>query len=269
MEAFRATSVGAPRILSSKWSGLHDSLIASIYPVGPDGFSVDGPIVKAPPSDSTIELSANWQSPFEQSGAETKAPAIAGMLQTGTLQAYLETLIGKDDGGDGLLSGIRRDVSEFATDAQGRSGLTKLNSTQVFTGAAPIKIPLTLHFRAFDDPAAEVVAPVNQLASWTLARTLAKDGSIVSAIKQYSNGQGFLKSLLPSEAPQMLGLMFGGYTFAPLVLESMTMPLNVPRSSAGLPLAVQVQITLATLTALDAGDWDRAVRGLPTNLFNN
>lgn len=268
MPAFRVTSVGSPTVLTSKWTGLNEALIASVYAVGPDGFAVDGPIVKAPITDGNIELTANWQSPFEQMGAETKAPAITAMLQSGTLQGLAETLLGKGTG-DGLGARLSRELTEASQVAQGRTGLTKLNSTQVFTGAAPIKIPLTLHFRAFEDPVSEVRTPVDQLARWTLARRLAENGSLVSAVQAFRQGQGFLKALLPSEAPQMVALKYGGYTFSPLVIESLTQPFAVPRSSDGEPLNVAVQIVLASLTALDAGDWGLARNGLPTNLFNN
>jgi hypothetical protein len=219
------------------------------------------------PSKTGRKLTANWQSPFEQSGAETRAPAIMALVQSGSIGS-LANLLGKGSE-DGIRSRLSQEITEFSQAAQGRSGMTKLNSTQVFTGAAPVKIPLTLHFRAFSDPIAEVRAPIDQLARWTLARQLAANGSIVQAIQNFTAGQGFLKSLLPSQAPQMVGLRFGGYAFSPLVIESMTHPLTVPRSSAGDPLHVTVQITLATLTALDQEDWARARRGQPAALFNN
>lgn len=273
MTAFRVeiNGVGARSVpvLSSKWDGLNDSLIASIYPVDNRGVDLAaGPVVKAPITDGTLELTANWQSPFEQMGAETKAPAITAMLQTGALQSIAETILGIGSE-TGLAARLASELSDFAREGQGRSGLTKMNSTQVFTGAAPIKLPVTLHFRAFDDPLTEVREPIDQLARWTLARQLAKDGSIVSAIKQFNAGQGFLKSLLPSQAPQLVALRYGGYTFSPLVIESMTQPFTVPRTSAGDPINVAVQLVLASLTALDAGDWTRARNGEPINLFNN
>jgi len=256
-------------VLSSKWGSLSKHLLATIYAVDPQGNQqASGDSVVAPPTDGNLELTANWQSPFEQSGVESKAPALTQMLQTGVLQSYAEALLGK--GSDtGTTARLSQEVTTFSRDAQGRSGMTKLNSTQVFTGAAPIKIPLTLHFRAFDDPATEVQGPLDQLARWTLARQLAANGSIVSATQNFRQGQGFLKSLLPSEAPQMVGFRYGGYTFAPLVIESMSHPITVPRSFAGEALHVAVQLSLASLTALDQGDWTRSRNNQPTQLFNN
>lgn len=258
--------------LSSKWTGLNKALLATIYPVGPDGQpdrrTGSGTAVVAPPTDANIELSANWQSPFEQSGTENKIPAISAMLQSGTLQSYAETLFGKG-ADDGIKARLSQEIVEFSKNGQGRSGMTKLNSTQLFTGSPPVKITMTLHFRAFDNPTSEVSAPTNQLARWTLARQLAANGNLVQAVQNFVAGQGFLKSLLPSEAPQMVGLQFGEHTFSPMVIESMSMPLTVPRTSLGQPLNVAVQLVLATLTALDREDWSRALRGEPSRLFNN
>lgn len=257
-------------ILRSKWGSLSEVLQAVIFPVDSTGkFIAGSPQVIAPLFEASLEVSANWQSPFEQSGPESKIPAVMAMLQTGTLQSYAETILGKGDPGDNSLSArVSRDITEFSRDGQGRSGMTKLNSTQVFTGAAPIKVPLTLRFRAFDDPDAEVQQPIDQLIRWSLARSLAKDGNIVAAIQSFRDGQGFLKALLPSQAPQMVGMTYGGYTFAPMVIESIQHPITVPRTREGDPLHVAVQLTLASLTALDAGDWTRARNGQPTLLFN-
>ncbi|MDO9092700.1 MAG: hypothetical protein Q7U99_08720 [Rubrivivax sp.] len=254
--------------MSSKWGGLSKSLLVSIFPVNAQGRQEPGAEVQAPTTEGSIELTANWQSPFEQSGAESKIPAIMAMLQTGVLQSYAQPMLGKADD-KGLVARLAQEVVDFSKDGAGRSGMTKLNSTQVFTGAAPIKIPLTLHFRAYDDPATEVQAPLDQLARWTLARKLAADGSIVTAIKSFNQGQGFLKSLLPSEAPQLIGLRIEGHTFAPLVIESMSRPITGPKAANGAPLNVAVQLQLSSLTALDADDWSRARRGEPTQLFNN
>lgn len=254
--------------LTSKWSGLSRHLLASIYPVQNNGQPIaGGPVVVAPLTEATVEITANWQSPFEQSGAETKAPAIAGMLQTGALLSYVEAIFGKGSQ-DGLAAQIVQRVQEFTDSAAGRSGMTKLNSTQVFTGAAPIKFSLTLLFRAFDNPTEEVRSPVDQLAQWVLAQQLAANGSIAQGITNLRDGQGPLKALLPSVAPQMVALRYGGYTWAPLVIESMSKPLTVPRTLDGEPLHETVQLSVASLTALDGGDWLRARQGLPTQLFN-
>lgn len=179
--------------LASSWTGLNEALLGRIYPVEADGRPRAGsPDVAAPLTDATLELTANWQSPFEQSGAESRMPAISAMLQSGTLQSYAQLSflgLGSDDG---IRARLAQEVIEFSKNGQGRSGMTKMNSTQVFNGAAPAKISMTLHFRAFSEPTEEVSDPIDQLARWTLAKQLAANGSIVQAIQNFRQGQGFL-----------------------------------------------------------------------------
>ena len=263
-------------MLGSDWTGLSEHLLGVVYAADFTGQPVPGAArVQAPITDANMELTANWQSPFEHSGIETKAPIITAMLQSGTLQNYAEAALGKastrEQAGslNSLTDRLRTELSSTAAAAQGRTGMTKLNSTQIFTGSAPIKLPMTLHFRAFKDPDKEVQQPLDQLARWVLAAELAAGSSLVEAIQRFRDGQGFIQSLLPSRAPQMVGFRYGGYTLSPMVIESMSHPIAVPRSSDGGMLSVAVNITLATLTALDSGDWVRARQGLPTQLFNN
>lgn len=266
----------AGSVLQSKWGGLDKNLLASIYPVDFMGKAVgDGITVKSPLTESNVELTGNWQSAFENAGPESKAPTIMAMLQSGSLSSYLQAFFGKADPtsqNDGVLNGVLSQVQGFAKNAQGRTGMSKLNSTQIFTGSAPVKITGTLHFRAFDDPDGEVQQPIDQLAKWVLPKTLAESGSIVSLIEAVRGARrlsdiNIVQALLPSEAPQMLGLRYGGYTFSPLVMESVGRPLTVPMTKAGQPLTVSIPFTLASLTALDVGDWDLARQGKPTKLF--
>lgn len=260
----------ANEVIGSIWSGLNQNLLASIYPVDAQGSPlVDDTTVVAPITDANLDMTANWQSPFEQAGADSKAPAIMSLLQQGGLESYVTTILGKGNPNGGLGAQISQIVTDFSRQAQGRTGMTKLNSTQIFTGSPPIKLPMTLHFRAFKNPKAEVQDPIDQLARWMLAQELAPGGALVEAIKALKDGQGLLKALLPSRAPQMVAFTHGGYTFSPMVIESISHPITVPRTKAGEMLHVAVTLTLATLTALDVGDWRRARSGQPTLLFNN
>lgn len=263
----------ATRVLSSKWGKLNPRLLAALYPVDREGYPASDPagdlvMVVAPPLEGSIELSGNWQSAFEQAGAEAKAPTIMAMLQTGQLQSYAEAIFGA--GNDATLAGrISLEITEFSRAGQGRTGMTKLNSTQIFTGAAPVKISMTLNFRAFDDTDAEVQQPVDQLCRWVLAKDLAPNGGLAQAIINFREGKGALKALLPSEAPPLLALRYGGYTFSPMALENVSRTLTGPRTSDGGLLNESVQITLSSLTALDQNDWVRARAGQPTRMFNN
>ncbi|HEY0662788.1 MAG TPA: hypothetical protein VGD21_15875, partial [Lysobacter sp.] len=138
----------------------------------------------------------------------------------------------------------------------GRTGITKLNSTQVFSGMPPVKLSMTLHFRALIDPVSEVRAPLAQLKEWALPQVLANDGFIANAVKN-GNKEGLVETVFPSVVPQIIGMQYGDMTLQPLVIESISEPITAPRSSDGAIIALSVQVTLATLTALDRRDVQR------------
>lgn len=279
----------AGRVLKSQWGSMSPILLAELFPVDRDGNQdMTQDVVVAPPIEGSIELSANWQSPFENMGPESKAPALMAMIQTGMLSSTFMSLTGAasalvggaaeaagfDRAGQWVQSaadGIDATFSDAASKLFGLTGMTKLNSTQVFTGAAPVKIPLTLHFRAFEDAKAEVQDPIDTLAYWTLPLELSVEGTISGGIKGLARlvtgNADWAATVFPSRAPRYVGLRYGGYTFAPLVIESLSHPLVVPRTVAGSPLEMQVQVSLASVTALDQNDWRRARSGHPTRMF--
>lgn len=253
------------KVLSSKWDGLNPRLIAVFYPVkrsssgqgweqsfdkrtvsSADNFVVDdGFEVHTPITDGSQEMSFNWNSPFEGAGAESKIPTLSSMLQTGTLTADLQALLGNNV--------ANNDVGKALRDVTGRTGITKLNSTQVFSGMPPIKFSFTAHFRALTDPQSEVRDPLTQLEQWAVPSYLADQGVIAGALQ---NGlkQSPLETIYPSVAPQLLAMKYGDQTILPIVIESMSKPITVPRSRDGAVLNVAVQLTVATLNAIDRRD---------------
>ncbi|MEM5367913.1 hypothetical protein V4C53_17975 [Paraburkholderia azotifigens] len=255
------------KVLSSKWDGLNPALIATFYPVrradtgsgwqrlfgnrklsSADNFVVDdGFEVHTPITDGSQEMSLNWHSPFEGTGAESKVPTLSSMLQSGVLSADVSALVAKlsKDGGE--------DVGKLVGAATGRTGITKLNSTQVFSGMPPIKFSFTAHFRALTDPQSEVRDPITQLEQWAVPQYLANDGVIAGALKNGLRNIG-LETIYPSVSPQLLAMRYGDQTILPIVIESMSKPITVPRSSKGEAINVAVQLTVATLTAIDRRD---------------
>jgi hypothetical protein len=254
------------KILSSKWDGLNTHLIAKFYPIkraengdwvqsfdtrtlsAADNFTVDdGYEVWAPITDGSQEMSQNWNSPFEGAGAESKVPTISAMLQSGLLSSDVSALVDK------ISSGSGEDVSTLLGKATGRTGITKLNSTQVFSGMPPIKFSFTAHFRALIDPQTEVREPITQLEQWAVPQYLSNDGLIAGALKKGLTNIG-IETIYPSVSPQLLAMKYGDKTILPLVIESMSQPFTVPRTSDGAVLNVAVQLTVATLTAIDRRD---------------
>lgn len=256
-------------VYGSKWDGLSPHLIASFYEVRKtqDGSGwepvPDKPIVKAPLTDSSLEMTLNWQSPFENSGPESKAPALLAMLQSGALQPVVDAVLGnkKEGATDPDANAAQQKSNEFLKQFEGRTGITKLNSTQVFTGMPPVKITATALFRAWINPKAEVHDPVEQLMQWSLPQLLSPDGSVLARAVQAVRGEmDYIDALLPSKAPVQVAMHYKGRTYSPLVIESIGQPIGSPVDANGRYTEMQVQMTLSTLTAIDGIDW--AIYGL-------
>lgn len=239
--------------LSSKWDGLSDHLIATFYEVertGTDEWTATGgDSVAAPLSEANMEFDLNWQSPFEQAGPESRAPALMAMLQSGQFQPYVDALLGENSSTGAK---INASMEQF----EGRTGITKLNSTQVFQGMPPMKITCTAIFRAWDDAVSEVERPVEQLMQWALPQSLSKDGSLTARGAQYLSGEmGAVDALMPSLAPKKIAMIYKGRCYSPLVIESIGYPIASPVNSDGHYIQLAVPLTLATLTAIDKDDW--------------
>lgn len=251
----------ASTILSSDWLGLNDHLIASIYPVNNKGLRVGVEMVEVqgPLTACDLEQSLTWQSPFENSSPDTKVPALTAMLQSGAIADVYSDLRSS-----GILASVgaaslsdKSATEDTLREFTGRTGITKMNSTQIFTGQPPAKITLTMLFRAFYDPQKEVERPLQQLWAWAVAQELAGD-SIVSRVGNADRSvKGYLSALLPSTVPQMVGFQYKRRSFGPMVIESIGEPMNSPIDKNGVYTEIQVPMTLSSLTALDRNDMSR------------
>ncbi len=261
-----------PVTLGSDWgaegSGLNKHLIAKIYPVqqkenSEEYFYSDKDLmVAAPLTDGNIDITLNWQSAFENYGTDAKYSTVSQMLQSGQAEVMLNLFsqfLPKDKAG--VIGDALREASEKAkslakdvSQLTGQTGITKLNSLQVFSGLPPIKIPITMYFRAWADPKKEVENPINQLFSWALPQKLA-DSVGENAVKKAQKQDFNLELLFPSDIPRFVALEYGGRTYNPLVIESIGHPLVLPRSKDGAMLSASVQLTLATLTAWGKKDY--------------
>lgn len=250
-------------ILTSKWDGLSDHLVAKFYEVerlqGSDGKlkyqAKSGSVeVWAPLTDANFEATLSWNSPFENIGSNTSFPTLQAMLQSGILTPSLEQA---KSGSGGVGDKALQASADFVQKFEGRTGITKLNSTQVFVGMAPVKIPVTALFRAWSDPAKEVTAPFDQLMDWALPRYLSPDGSVISRALAAARGKASgMDVLYPSVAPTIIGMRYKGSSFFPLVIESIAKPLSSPvYRDGGSHTELQVPMVLASLTAIDREDW--------------
>lgn len=251
--------------LSSMWDGLSPHLIASFYLVerNQDGIYIrsqnDQSVVQAPLSEASMEISLNWQSAFEHSGPESRAPTLLAMLQSGAFYPFIDAIFGdKENGSDSasIAAQAQQKSNEFIRQFEGRTGITKLNSTQVFNGMPPVKFQITALFRAWKDPYAEVEAPFDKLMEWALPVKLSPDGSVLARSINSARGEtGFIEALVPSIAPVTVAMKYKNRTYSPLVIESVQQPLQSPVDVNGRYVDLTIPMTLGTLTAIDRDDW--------------
>lgn len=256
--------------LSSHWDGLSPHLIASFYEVKKTNNNVwvrtpdaDRKTVYAPLIDANIEISLDWQSAFEHTGPENRAPTLLAMLQSGALQPIIDAFIGGGKDAGSLAAQAQQRSNDFIRQFEGRTGITRLNSTQIFNGMRPVKIHATAIFRAWSDPIKEVEEPFNKLMEWALPVKLSPDGSVLARSAQAARGESnFIDALVPSLAPIMVAMNYKGEIYSPLVIESINNPISSPVDSRGRYIEKSVQMSLATLTAIDREDWSnyRTVR---------
>ncbi|WP_295396365.1 hypothetical protein [uncultured Thiodictyon sp.] len=263
---------------SSLWGGLSKHLIASFYPVSkasngvwskPDAAAT----VKAPLTEASMEVALNWHSPFENMGAEAKAPMLAAMLQSGAIAPVAQALVTGAPAG-GVVAGLAEGAQSALSGMQGRTGITKLNSTQVFSGMPPAKLQVTVLLRAWSDPLREVETPFNQLMDWALPMMLSPDDPLAMAIKCLAKGvtggfgsfadaaKGAVDVLMPSKAPVCVAMRYKGRIYSPLVIEAITDPIGSNVDASGRYVEKLFSMTLCTLTAIDRQDW----AGMATSL---
>lgn len=247
--------------LGSDWGSLSQVLLARIFVCDSKGVAdikefagVYGPLGEG----SSISITQNWQSPFENSGPETKAPTLTGMLQTGGLVPVLNALqaispFKEGKVADTLDAGSDK-LKSVMLDLQGRTGVTKLNSRQVFAGMPPVKFTFNIRFRATTNAMKEVEAPLARLLEWVFPQELAEDGILSEVLQTTKDVDSFIKALFPSKAPKLLGLTHGGRTYPASVIESVEYPLDAPRDNQGNYIDLTVQVSMSTLTALDRPD---------------
>lgn len=249
--------------LGSKWDGVSPHLLATIFEVRKRDISAwdrvpDGPEIVCPLTEANIEFAMNWQSPFENQSLDATAPFFSAMLQSGgfspVLSAFSEALKGS-----GLTEGLGDKIAQANQDlrgAEGRSTITRLNSTQIFSGMPPVKITASLLFRAWDNPAREVEAPLDQLMKWALPQSISNDVSaVVNAAKFAAGSKEFFDAVMPSKAPLMVGMRYKGRTYAPMVIESVGIPIQSPVTNKGEFTELQLPVTLCTLSAIGRDDW--------------
>jgi hypothetical protein len=243
-------------LLSSAWDGVNPYLMAYFFESDKDGNQKGETLVKAPLLESNMDIALNWSSPFEEAGMQNKMPSLFNMLQSGEAQGLVDvgTSLASKIVGKEKADALGAKASDAVADFVGKTGITKLNSIQTFQSMPPFKIQVTAFFRAWADAASEVEEPVAQLLAWALPQKLAQDGALVGGLKAIDSGSSVMDALLPSKAPVWVGLVYKGRSYAPLVIESIGIPIGSPITPDGEYIEMSIPLTLCTLNAWDKDD---------------
>lgn len=189
--------------------------------------------------DGDISIENQWQSPFESINVDNKMPSLMAGLQTGTLIDTAVNLAEPLGAGDTVkkltfVSGL--------TGLKGKSNFTKVNSTQVFLSAAPIRLNLTLSLLAYKDALKEVEEPLLELQKMAMMKKLAE--SLTSA-----------GELFPSEIPNFVTVTYSGKTYKPMVIENVSTPINGATDANGNRLSASITLSLISYTSIDEAEW--------------
>ncbi|MDD5033277.1 MAG: hypothetical protein PHE55_00850 [Methylococcaceae bacterium] len=229
---------------------MNTNLIAKFFEVDRQGKRLNEAVtVLAPLTECSLDVSLNWQSPFEGKSLESAAPTAFQMLQSGAFQPTVDAFAKLTGSSGDSATGV---LQQFV----GRTGITKLNSVQVFVGMQPVKIQATAIFRAWRDTFEEVERPSDQIMAWALPAELARDSSLLgNAVDAVKGKKSPIEALLPSKSPSLIAMTYKGRNYYPLVIENVTYPLGGPITKDGNLVELSLGLTLCSLAALDRNDW--------------
>lgn len=229
------------------FSGLNEKLIATIYPI--NGSTADK--VSCFLEDAEFSLENQYQTPFENADPMGKMPTLMGMVQSGQALAQAGGLLGAigaviPDGLESELAGL-----------QGKTSFTKLNSQQIYLSSSSVKITGTLVLTAWTDAKKEVEDKLRLLQSWAVPVFLSDNAGVVNVaqgMKENGVVDGGLNGVFSGTIPPRVALAYGGKTYSPLVIESISAPITAPMNAKGDRIAVKAQINLMTMQAWDRRD---------------
>lgn len=268
------------KVLGGVWSqkGLNKNLVVKIRPVieanseggqGNQTYNIDTsqPTVESIFEDAEFTIESQYSTPFESSNPEGRMPNLMGMIQSGQISAAYFSLFAAVNDPTGIASaasdasgavadatgmsdkasGILADAESKLQGLSGRSNFTKLNSRQIFTSSNSVRVTGSLVFQAWSDAKSEVEDALQQLQQWASATELSAQSLLVGGLKD-----GISEAMFPSIIPPLVQVQYGGKTYSPMVIESVAAPIAAPMTKNGDRIAVNVQITLLSLTAWDA-----------------
>ena len=215
--------------------------------------------------DAEFALENQYSTPFENSNPEGRMPNLMGMLQNGMIGVGMADILNAQPAADSAAaqatsaiartadaifeySGLKNGTLEFLEGVKGRTTFTKWNSQQVYTSSNGVKISGTLVLSAWQNAHLEVERALQKLQEWAAPKFLYDGTLIANVIEKGAIG------LFASEIPPTVSLVYGGKTYEPLVIESLSAPITAPMTADGSRIAVKCQVTFVSQKAWDKSD---------------
>ena len=192
-------------------------------------------------------------------------PNIMGMIQSGQMAVGMADIMDAQPAEGSVVSalistvakagstvaeaiGMKEGAIETLESLKGRSTFTKLNSQQIYTSSNSVKISATLVLSAWQNAHLEVERALQKLQEWTASKYLYDSTLIANVIENGAVG------LFASEIPPTVSLTYGGKTYEPLVIESLSAPITAPMTADGSRIAVKCQVSFSSEKAWDKSD---------------
>lgn len=215
--------------------------------------------------DAEFALENQYSTPFENSNPEGRMPNLMGMLQNGMIGVGMADILTAQPAADSAAaqatsaiartadaifeySGLKNGTLEFLEGVKGKTTFTKWNSQQVYTSSNGVKISGTLVLSAWQNAHLEVERALQKLQEWATPKFLYDGTLIANVIEKGAIG------LFASEIPPTVSLVYGGKTYEPLVIESLSAPITAPMTADGSRIAVKCQVTFVSQKAWDKSD---------------
>ncbi|HAV3807781.1 hypothetical protein [Acinetobacter baumannii] len=205
------------------------------------------PVIRALLTDGDKSIESQWQTPFENSNPELKMPMLMAGLQSGQLSQVAEQM--QSNPIAQVLSKLG--VQDAMQSVEGRTNLTKVNTTQVFLSTSSVRLNLSIFFLAFSDAKTEVEDRIMQLEAWSLPVSLSSDSTLQNVV---NDSNTTLEGLFSGVIPPFVSLTTHGKTYKPFILESVSAPIVAPIDEKGNRLSLAVNISLLSRTAWDSKD---------------
>lgn len=210
--------------------------------------------------DAEFALENQYSTPFENSNPEGRMPNLMGMIQSGQMITSLTDVINiggfsapssqdSENGSAPQDKGMLGQVFDKLEGLKGRSTFTKLNSQQIYTSSNSVKISATLVLSAWRNAHLEVERALQKLQEWATPKKLADKSALMSGLQQKT-----LEGFFPSIIPPTVSLVYGGKTYEPLVIESLSAPITAPMTADGSRIAVKCQVSFSSEKAWDKSD---------------